>query len=162
MDFRLLPTNPDDPLAIITFCVYLDQTVFMFEYFYPEASRNLRRMVFKMKDEKWQSKQWTPYHACHIALPLFDALRVHTTGIQFWIPAVSFRFASPCLITSVPRFTRPTAIRSLQGAKTRHEPVPQNCEQRYGDCVYFCMYWVRPGLRPMPASLLRCMAYKIL
>lgn len=51
MDFRLLPTNPADRLAIVTFSVYLDRNVFIFEYFYPEASRNQGRVVFKMEEE---------------------------------------------------------------------------------------------------------------
>lgn len=98
-------------------------------------------------------KQVPTYHARHIPLPLFYALCVHTARIQFWISAVSFSFAAPCLITSVPGFTRPTAIRSLQGAKTRQEPRTQNCEQSYCDHIYFYTYSMVLGLSETHACL---------
>lgn len=48
VDFRLPPTNSADSVITTSF-VYFDGIVFILEYFYPEASRNRRGMVFPME-----------------------------------------------------------------------------------------------------------------
>lgn len=122
--------------------VYFDGIAFVFEYFYSEASRNQRAVVVQREGRKRQSKQQMTYHARHIPLPLFDALGVHTARVQFWISAVSFHFASPHLITDVPWFARPTAIRSLQGAE---RDDARTWEQRAYDGVCLYMDLMMPG-----------------
>lgn len=98
------------------------------------------------------------YHARHIPLPLFDALGVHTARVQFWISAVSLHFASPHLITDVPWFARPTAIRSLQGAERDDELGAQPWEQRAYDGVYLYVDLMMPGpSEPHPSLCCVCL-----
>lgn len=55
----------------------------------------------------------TTYHAGHVPLPLFDALSVHTAGVQLRVSAAVLGFAPPGLISGVAGLARPTAIGSL-------------------------------------------------